>query len=423
MLSFNNGTYSIENFELDSLVEQYGSPLYVYSANQIRKNIEHLKEVLAENFDSYRIQFAVKANTNPHILKIVRETGIGADCSSPLELLLAQKTEFPLDRSTYTGNYESEEDLRAAVESGVNLNLDDYKRLDDLEKWGIVPEFISFRINPGIGRGGFEQIVTGGADAKFGFPYEQTREAYRKAKEMGVKRFGIHMMTGSNILEPFYFAEITQKIFTIIENSINDLGIKLEFINIGGGLGVPYTSEEQDLNLRQAFKMVAEVFKQQVPRLNIGNPEIALEPGRYLVANAGLLLSKVTHVKDSYRSYIGIDAGMSTLLRPAMYKAFHEMKLQTKAGDSDKSAPKKYLICGQICENSDIHPVEREFTNPQAGDIAILENAGAYGFVMSSNYNNRPRPAEILIDNNQIQLIRRREKFEDVLKNVENFSL
>jgi diaminopimelate decarboxylase len=423
MLIENNGNYSIHNFKLETLIEKYGSPLYVYSADQIRKNIEHLKDALEESFDSYRIQFAVKANTNPHILKVVRETGIGADCSSPLELLLAQKADFPLDRSTYTGNYESEEDLRTAVASGVNLNLDDYKRLDDLEKWGIVPEFISFRINPGIGRGGFEQIVTGGADAKFGFPYEETRAAYQRAKELGVKRFGIHMMTGSNILEPFYFAEITQKIFTIIENSINDLGIELEFINIGGGLGVPYTSEEQDLNLKQAFKMVAEVFKQQIPRLNIGNPEIALEPGRYLVANAGVLLSKVTHVKDSYRSYIGIDAGMSTLLRPAMYKAYHEMKLQSQEPNNNASENKKYLICGQICENSDIHPVEREFANPQAGDIAILENAGAYGFVMSSNYNNRPRPAEILIDNDDIQLIRRRESFEDVLKNVENFSL
>lgn len=415
-----NHHYDCNGIKLKDLAEQYGTPLYVYSADQIRNNISLLKEALEENFESYRIQYAVKANTNPHILNIVKETGIGADCSSPLELRLAKQVGFPMDRSTYTGNYESPEDLTRALESGINLNLDDYHRIDDLLKIG-VPEFVSFRINPGIGRGGFEQIVTGGADAKFGFPYEKTREAYKKAKEAGVKRFGIHMMTGSNILEPFYFAEITQKLFTIIENSINDLGIELEFINIGGGLGVPYTPEEATLNLKQAFKMVSEVFKQQIPRLNIGNPEIALEPGRFLMANAGVLLSSITHVKHSYRNYIGIDGGMSTLLRPAMYKAYHEVNIDGE--DQTQKTDSKYLICGQICENSDIHPMERSFHNPKAGNLIIVENAGAYGFTMSSNYNNRPRPAELLIDGKEHKIIRIRETEEHVLKNVPDFEL
>ena len=415
--------YMMNGILLKDLAEQFGTPTYVYSADQIKKNIEHLKAVLDKYFPSHRIQYAVKANTNPYVLKVVKETGIGADCSSPLELRLAKQVGFPLDRSTYTGNYESRTDLTRAIESGVNLNLDDYHRISDLKEMGMVPEFVSFRINPGIGRGGFEQIVTGGSDAKFGFPYEETRKAYQTAIEAGVKRFGIHMMTGSNILEPFYFAEITQKIFTIIENSINDLGIELEFINIGGGLGVPYTNEEAELDLDQSFKMVAEVFNKNIPNLNIGKPEIALEPGRYLVANSGVLLSKVTHVKRSYRNYIGIDAGMSTLLRPAMYKAYHEIKIDGVEDYLSNDKKDHYRICGQICENSDIHPMDRSFKEPKQGDLVFVENAGAYGFTMSSNYNNRIRPAEILLEGSNITPIRKREEEADVLRNVPDFQL
>ena len=423
MLATQEGKLSIEGLGLASLAEKFGTPLYVYSAAQIRQNIQHLQDCLQEFFPSYRIQYAVKANSNPHVLRIIQATGIGADCSSPLELRLAQQMRFPMQRSTYTGNYESRDDLERAVASGVNLNLDDHHRLDEMRAWGLVPEFVSFRINPGIGRGGFEQIVTGGTDAKFGFPYEETRIAYQKALAMGIKRFGIHMMTGSNILEPFYFAEITQKIFTIIEDSLGDLGIELEFINIGGGLGVPYTPDEQNLDLRQSFKMVAEVFQRNLARLKIGNPEIAMEPGRYLVANAGVLLSRITHVKHSYRNYIGIDAGMSSLLRPAMYKAYHQLRIDGREDFVSDQRQHHYRICGQICENSDIHPVDRHFLEPKTGELMVIENAGAYGFTMSSNYNNRPRPAELLIDQREAKLIRQRETEADVLRNVCDFRL
>ncbi|MFK8137550.1 MAG: diaminopimelate decarboxylase [Bdellovibrionales bacterium] len=418
MLQFNENKISVEGIPATELIEKFGSPVYIYSEDQIKKNIEKLKSVLHTYFEDPRIQYAVKANTNPHILKIVKETGIGADCSSPLELKLSQKMGFDMTRSTYTGNYESMYDFNTAFESGVNINLDDHERLDDLLKVG-VPEFISFRINPGIGRGGFEQIVTGGTDAKFGMPYEQTRIAYQKAKKAGVKRFGIHMMTGSNILEPFYFSEITQKIFAIIEDSINDLGIELEFINIGGGLGVPYTHDEEDLNLDQSFRLVSEVFKKNLKSLNIGKPQIAIEPGRYVVANAGVLLSTVTHVKESYRNYIGLDAGMSTLLRPSIYKAFHKIYLDGRGTNSKKL----YRVCGQICENSDIHPGDRPYESPEAGDIAVIDNAGAYGFTMASNYNNRPRPAEVLLQKNGPKIIREKEMETDVLRNVVEFSL
>lgn len=413
-----NNRISIDGYSVEELAREFGSPIYVYSKKQLEKNITTLKSAVSKYFPNYRIQYAVKANTNPHVLKIVHAHDLGADCSSPIESLISQKLEFPKERSTYTGNFESMDDFKVACESGYIVNLDDYHRLDDLLKNG-KPEVLSFRINPGIGRGGFEGIVTGGNDAKFGIRYEDVRIAYQEAIKRGFKRFGIHMMTGSNILEPFYFAEITQKLLYIIEEHLSDLNIEFEFINIGGGLGIPYTSQEEPLNVDQAFKLVSDVFHSKVKDLNIGNPALMIEPGRYIAGNIGTLISQVTHVKESYRNYLGIDAGMSTLIRPALYKAFHQVHINGKQENGEKA----YRICGPICENSDIHPVDRYFDNPEAGDLAVIENAGAYSYVMSSNYNNRPRPAEVLIDENGPRLISRADQPEDIFRNVIDFEL
>ena len=214
-------------------------PLYVYSQRQIESNVKGLQRAISAHFSKHHIQYAIKANNNPHILKVMKELGLGADCSSPAEAKLARALEFPMAISTYTGNFESKSDFQIALENQMKINLDHHGKLDDLMAHDKRPPVLSFRINPGIGRGGFEGIITGGTDAKFGIPYEQTGEAYRLAKQKGIERFGIHMMTGSNILEPFYFAEITQKLLSIIGTHLCPLGIKLEFINIGGGLGIP----------------------------------------------------------------------------------------------------------------------------------------------------------------------------------------
>ncbi len=413
------GELFVDGVSVQDLAQKYGTPLYVYSENQLRKNCQKLVGSASKYFDGYRVQFAVKANNNPHLLEIIKSESLGADCSSPLELRLAHRMGFDFNKSTYTGNYESKEDLRRAVESGIVLNLDDYNRLDDVLQFG-VPKVLSFRINPGIGKGGFEQIITGGTDAKFGISYEETRNAYQKAIDAGVKRFGIHMMTGSNILEPFYFAEITQKLFSIISENLCDLGIELEFINIGGGFGIPYTEDEEELDLDHAFKLVGEIFEYHKKKLNIGNPDLVVEPGRFVIANAGVVLSEVTHVKRSYKNYVGLDAGMTTLIRPAMYKAFHKVHLNGKR----EGEAEDFLICGQICENSDIHPAFRKFQSPQAGDIAVIQDAGAYGYTMSSNYNNRVRTAEVLIDKNaKDHLIRHKEREEQLFELIPEFTL
>lgn len=411
-----DGFLSIENVQIKSLVKEYQTPFYVYSKKKILENISYLKTAIEKNFPKYRIQYPIKANSNPYVLKILKDAGLGADCSSPGEIFLAQITGFPMSLSTYTGNYESPADFAAAVEAGISLNLDDYHRLEEVVALKR-PERISFRINPGMGRGGFEGIVTGGTDAKFGIPYGETRQAYQTALDAGIRRFGIHMMTGSNILEPLYFAEITQKLCVIAGEALADLGIQFEFINIGGGLGIPYTGEEKPIDLDQTFRLVREAFHDNVKKYNFGDPELVVEPGRFLVGNAGALVSTVTHVKKSYRRFAGLDAGMNSLLRPSLYKAYHQIVFD----GPERGKRQNYYVTGQVCENSDIHPEERKFSELKAGDVAVLLDAGAYGFCMSSNYNNRPRPAEFLVSGSEVQLIRRAERNEDLLRGVPGF--
>ena len=397
---------TISSIDIHDLINEFGSPLYIYDQAQIEKNYTYLRDTFQSFYPNTHIHYAVKANTNIHILNCLKTLGAGADCSSPIELLLSKKAGFT--DILYTGNYESPHDLRTALEVADHINLDDITSLDRLLSVG-TPEIISFRINPGIGRGGFEGIVTAGSDAKFGVPYEKAYDAYKKAKDAGIKRFGIHMMTGSNNLEPYYFSEVVDKLMNIAGHVFTDLNIVPEYIDIGGGLGIPYYNEEAELNLSLTAELVSEVFREKCKKYGFGEPKLILEPGRFLVGNAGYLATTVTAVKESYKSFVGVDAGMNVLLRPALYGAHHRIEAY-----STSSEQKKYNVCGQICENSDIFARNISLPPQSEGDILTFRDAGAYGYVMASNYNNRLRPAEVLIADGKAQLIRKRETFEDV---------
>lgn len=402
---------SIANYDIKELVNVYGSPLYVYDAQQFRSNFAKLKNALNEHYPKNHIHFSVKANSNLKVLELFKNLGAGADCSSPNELRLAKIAGFSNDNTLYTGNYESMEDLNYVSQSDVKLNLDDlssFKRLIQIK----VPERISFRINPGIGRGGFEGITTAGSDAKFGIPYEKALDAYKFAKEAGVKRFGIHMMTGSNNLEPYYFAEVVDKLMMIAGEIFPKLDIQPEYFDIGGGQGVPYYDDEKELNVQLMAELVSRVFKEKNEKFGFGEPELILEPGRFLAANAGYLITTVTGIKEGYKKFVGLDAGMGTLVRPSMYGAYHRSYIYGK----DKSELEKVNLCGQICENSDIFAKNQMLPKTQEGDILIFRDAGAYGYTMASVYNNRTRPAELLLDTLGITQIRKRETFDDMLR-------
>jgi len=400
---------NISGVDIKELAERYGTPLYVYDKSQFIENYRKLVAAFKRHYEKTEIHYAIKANSNLHVLKIFKDEGAKVDCSSPVELLLAEKAGFARKDLMYTGNYESVDDLRVALKMNATINLDDinsFQRLISIEK----PERISFRINPGIGRGGFEGVVTGGTDAKFGVPYEKAFEAYKMAKDAGVKRFGIHMMTGSNNLEPYYFAEIVDKLLTIAGRVFRELEITPEYVDIGGGFGVPYEDDEEELNIELTAQLVAEEFREKCKKYNLGEPALKLEPGRFLTANAGYLISEVTGLKESYKKFVGLNAGMNTLLRPTLYGAHHREYVYGK-----RDSKGFVNLCGQICENSDIFAKHIYFPEVTEGDIVIQRDTGAYGYVMASNYNNRPRPAEVLVDGEKSEVIRRRETFEDML--------
>lgn len=394
---------------LKEIAEQFGTPVYIYDRKKIEDNYQKLHSAFSSHYDNFHIHYAVKANPNPEIIKILLNQGSGVDCSSPGELAMALRAGAQADQILYTGNYESHEDLNYLLKEKVYFNLDDvtsFKRLLKISK----TDFVSFRINPGMGKGGHEAVVTGGTDAKFGIPYEKAYDAYKLAKDSGVTRFGLHMMTGSNNLEPWFFREAVEKLMEIGGEIFNKLNIKPEYVDIGGGFGIPYSDEDVSLDVELLGKLICEKFIRKLDEYNLGRPKLLIEPGRYLVGNAGTLLTSVTGIKESYRTFVGVNAGMNTLARPALYQAHHRISAPFVEGPLHK-----VNLCGQICENADIFAKEIELpTDLKEDDLVAIHDVGAYGFSMSSVYNGRPRPSEVLVEKGGNREIRRRETIEDL---------
>jgi diaminopimelate decarboxylase len=392
------------------LLETYETPFYLYDGRKIKENCNRITNSFRKYYPSTEIHYAVKANNCPGVLDIIKESGLKVDCSSPFELAVAQKTGFAKNDIMYTGNYESSGDLEYALNYAGLINLDDITSFDRLRNIGL-PQIVSFRINPGIGKGGFEGVVTGGVDAKFGIPYEKALAAYKKACESGIKRFGVHMMTGSNNLEPFYFAEITDKLMHIAGSVFKELEVKPEYVDIGGGFGIPYKNDEPEIDMDTVAKLVTERFIENCKKYGFGTPVLRLEPGRYITGNAGMLITKITGHKSSYRNYVGVDAGMNTLLRPALYDAFHRIEPLVDNG----SDTKKTDVCGRICENSDIFARGVRLPEMKTGDIVIFRDCGAYGYTMSSNYNGRPKAGEIVLNGSKTVYARPLETLEKMI--------
>lgn len=399
---------------IEEIANKYGTPTYVYNLDSISKNYMSMKNAFTKYYPKTKIHYSVKSNSNLHVLKFIASLGAGADCASPFELMISEKAGFNHKDTLYTGNYESLDDLLLATQKAKYINLDDVSSLDKLLGFH-KPEIISFRINPGIGKGGFEGIVTGGADAKFGIPYEKTEFIYKKAIESGINRFGVHIMAGSNNLEPYYFAEIVDKLMNIIGPIFRDLSIKPEYIDIGGGFGIPYSDDEQSLDIDLTAKLICAEFTEKLNKYGLGEPELFLEPGRYLTAQSGVLISKVVGIKKSYRNFVGLDCGMNSLLRPALYGAEHRIEFL-----SDSTQTIKANICGQICENSDIFLKNVIIPEPKLNDLALIHDTGAYGYAMASNYNGRSRPSEVILDKSNHYLSRKRDEFDNLLVNYVN---
>lgn len=399
------------------LATQYGTPLYVYDEQRIRASAKRVFAAFRKHLPAFDLFYAIKANSNLAIAKILVEEGLGIDTSAPVEIECAKKIAVPRERVLFSGNYSSDDDLRQAMDFGCLVNLDDLSLLERLLKFG-KPEILCFRVNPDIGKSNVceDNIVVAGQRAKFGIPHEQILEAYKAAQQAGITRFGIHMMTGSCVTDATYFAEITARLMNTVGKLHRELGIVCEFINIGGGLGIPYLPGEAALDLELAAKNVAEVFLQKCAEFQISPPKLMMEPGRFLVGEAGFLLGRVHALKQSYQSFAGTDIGFTTLMRPTLYDAYHQIRVDGK----EELPLVAQNLCGQLCENTDVWCRDRELPKLEVGDLLVVENAGAYGYVMSSSYNGRLRPAEVLVNGSEHRLIRRREIVDDIIA-AQNF--
>ena len=398
-----------------NVAKLYGTPTYIYDKNQLVKNITSINNALINNFQKFQICYTIKANSNPAIIDILKTTipGLGADCSSPGELFAAKIGGISTSDCIYTGNYESDDDLKSALEQDAHINLDDICSLHRLKKIGI-PQEISFRLNPGFGKGAFSEVVTGGKNSKFGVPKENIVDAYKLAKEIGIKEFGLQCMTGSGVLDPEYFPKLMLEILKISELIMNDLNIEFNHISIGGGYGIPYRKNEEPLNFELIFKNVSEIFHNFFRGKRI--PSFWIEPGRSVIGNAGILLSQVTGLKKSYKNFIGLDAGMETLMRPALYNAYHHIY---KIGHLESGSKQVVDFTGRICENTDRLAVDRSFPDIIEGDLVAIMDVGAYGFSMSHQFCTRPKSAEVIIDHGKVKLIRKRETIKQIFENCE----
>ncbi|OGV48202.1 MAG: diaminopimelate decarboxylase [Lentisphaerae bacterium GWF2_44_16] len=411
-----NSEFFIGDVPVKLLAETYGTPVYVYDEQKIRENYRRAFKAFSKHYPDFRFFYAVKACNNPAIASILKQEGAGVDAASVNEILLAKKIGLGGENVMFSGNFLSDDDIKSGLESGVIFNLDDISILPRVLKFG-KPEIMSFRVNPGYGKSNVGEFVTNaGPNAKFGVHPDDVLKAYRMAKEAGIKRFGAHMMPGSCITDADYFPFITGLLMDIIGKTGKELGINFEFIDLGGGLGIPYKPGEESLDLDAAAEKAAGVFKAKVAEYGLKPPRLMMEPARYFVGNAGYIIGRVHSIKNSYKKIVGTDIGMSTLARPAMYGSYHHIYVEGKEDEKRE----KLGLCGQLCENTDFWVKERELpASITEGDLIIVENAGAYGYAMSYQYNGRLRPAEVLVNGQSHYLIRKRELFEDMIKNTD----
>jgi len=410
-LSSRNSKVFVEKIGIETLAKKFGTPLYVYSENRIRKNARRIKSALAKFIPNSQLYYAIKANNNLSILSILRDENLGADAAGPFEIELAKKTGFAKNRILYSGVFHSNQELKFALKEKIAINLDSLSAAIRLLQFGKPPLF-SIRVNPGITGGKIKKLIFAGKDAKFGESLANTIKAFQLAKKAGIVKFGLHMMTGSCVLDEKYFGEVTEKLLKFAGEIKKKADIKFEFIDIGGGLGIPYRTNEKILDIEKAIAKTAKIFKTGVVKFDLGNPKLLLEPGRYLVGDAGIILTRVGTIKKAAKTFVGVDAGMQTLLRPALYDAHHEILVD---GKLDAKTAGKVSVVGPICENTDQLARDRLLPKIAEKDLLAILDTGAYGFGMASNYNTRARPAEILVSGNRAEIIRERENIVEIV--------
>ncbi len=395
---------------LEEIVEHYGTPFHIYDEKGIRETGEQLIQAFS-GVEHFREYYAVKALPNPAILQIMKDLGFGFDCSSIAELALSRQIGARGELIMFTSNNTSPSDFAAAeADGGCVLNLDDISLVDKVPN---MPEVICFRYNPGERRTG-NSIIGKPVEAKYGVSHDQLLDAYRKAQARGARRFGLHTMLASNELNHAYMVETARMLLDLVAWLSSELGSPFEFINIGGGLGIPYRPQEKPLDIVSMGREIAELFK--VFKGHHGYvPKLYLESGRYMTGPHGTLVTRAINRKEIYRTYVGVDSCMSSLMRPGMYGAYHHITVLGKEGDGETVD-----VVGSLCENNDKFAIQRPLPRIEDGDILMIHDTGAHGHAMGFNYNGKPRPKELLLrSDGRVELIRREEVLTDLFATLD----
>ena len=390
---------------LPAIAAHFGTPFHIYDEAGIRETGRRIKAAFA-GIPVFHEYYAVKALPNPSVLGLMREMDFGFDCSSITELILARGIGASGDDIMFTSNNTSQEDFQAAeAEGGCILNLDDLSLVDKVPH---MPELICFRYNPGSRRSG-NDIIGRPEEAKYGVSHDQIVEAYQRAMARGAKRFGLHTMLASNELNYTYMVRTAAMLLDLAATIGRELGIRFEFLNIGGGLGIPYRPEDAPLDIEAMGREITALFKEFGAAQGYC-PSLMMESGRYMTGPHGVLVTRAINRKDIYRTYIGVDACMSALMRPALYGAYHHIEVLGKEGGQTEIVD----VVGSLCENNDKFAIQRTLPRIVDGDLLLIHDSGAHGQAMGFNYNGKMRPQELLLGvDGRVRLIRREETPED----------
>jgi diaminopimelate decarboxylase len=407
-------TLPFDEARVREIIRNYPTPFYLYDERGIREEARRLNAAFAW-CDGFKEYFAVKALPNPYILKIAREEGFGADCSSLPELELAERAGITGENIMFTSNNTTSEEFQRAKALGAILNLDDITHLEYVEKQAEgLPELISFRYNPGSLRTG-NGIIGNPVEAKYGLTTAQLSQAYAAAKEKGVKRFGLHTMLVSNELELSFFIDTARMLFQLALDLVEKLDVRLEFVNFGGGIGIPYKPEEKAIDFQELGQAVKKLYDEMIRPTQLNGLQVRMENGRCITGPHGFLVTKAIHEKHTYKEYVGVDACMANLMRPAMYRdsggGYHHI---TVLGKEQAPANSMVDVVGSLCENNDKFAVDRMLPKVEVGDILVIHDSGAHGHSMGFQYNGKLRCAELLLrEDGQVRQIRRAETMDD----------
>ncbi len=403
------------------IAQKYPTPFYLYDEKGIRDNAKAVKEAFSWN-PGFKEYFAVKATPNPYLIQIMKDYGCGCDCSSMTELMLSDAAGIKGRDIMFSSNDTPAQEYAYAARLGAIINLDDITHIEFVEGiLGKLPETMSCRYNPG---GVFKMsngIMDNPGDAKYGFTTEQMFEGYRILKEKGVKNFGIHAFLASNTVSNEYYPILAKELFELAVRLEKETGADIKFINLSGGVGIPYTPDQEPNDIRAIGEGVRRVYEEVLVPAGMGDVSIYTEMGRFMMGPYGQLVTKAIHEKHTYKEYIGVDACAVNLMRPAMYGAYHHI---TVLGKEDAPCDHKYDVVGSLCENNDKFAIDRMLPKIDTGDYLVIHDTGAHGHAMGYNYNGKLRSAELLLkEDGNVQMIRRAETPGDYFATLDCFDI